>query len=395
MAESIWQPESCPPGREYLLGKDLYIKYDNEEEAISQIVEHLRTFVHAEPAVQLNLFTPLSNSERTILAIPFHSDDDAILRNFARMMYQTLIGFYLSAESKTSHFGIANLTLEGNPTSLLRREMEKLLLYIQIRPDIAGRLLHNVSITGKYEVPKPGDVFLSETVRKGMNIQVGYRLLTSGENINCTRIFIPLQTGQEIIEHVYYNLERILHQNFITYDETGDNYLKITETLVFKELEAVLKRAQKKEITRKKILNNLQFNTVFTEESKSGQVLANDKLYDLLNQIQDKKLESIRDQSINLYTTYLSQFKGASESREVTAKFVGTNQKREILGKEKSREVAQSERGKPVAPSPGNFTNTGRLVRRVSSKVPLPKMRGIRVPPKRVKATTGREKAPV
>ncbi len=93
MSDSIWQQESCSPGRSYMLGKDPYIKYDDEEAIVSRIVEGLREFVHAEPAVRLTVDTHLSNAERAVLAIPFESDQEVILYNFAHIVYQSLMGY--------------------------------------------------------------------------------------------------------------------------------------------------------------------------------------------------------------------------------------------------------------------------------------------------------------
>ena len=159
MTETIWQRETCSPGREYMLGSDPYVKYDDKQEIIAKLTNNLKDFILAEPAVRITLDAPTVNPGRTILAIPFESDQEKILVNFANIIYQTLIGYYISAEPKSSHFGIANGILEGTTTSLLRREMEKLIEQFQNRSDIAGRLLNDVHITGKYQVPEP-DIFL-------------------------------------------------------------------------------------------------------------------------------------------------------------------------------------------------------------------------------------------
>ncbi|NQU62996.1 MAG: hypothetical protein HQ517_01740, partial [SAR324 cluster bacterium] len=126
--------------------------------------------------------------------------------------------------------------------------------------------------------------------------------------INYTKVFLPIEAGQEIIDMVYYNLEQILHHNFITYDETGDRYLAINETLIFKDLEATLKRSKSKELTRNKILNNLQFNTIEKREiAPELEMLSGDKLHDLLNQIQDTKLQKATEQSREMYGSYLQE----------------------------------------------------------------------------------------
>ena len=307
MSESIWQHESCSPGRDYMLGKDPYIRYDDEKAIVSGIVEGLREFIHAEPAVRLTLDTSLSNPERAILAVPFESDQEVILSNLAHIIYQSLIGYYISAVPKTSHYGISNLLLEGNYNSLLKREIEKLISQFQSRSDMAGRLLRNVGLVGKYPVQKPGKTFLSETIKNGLDIHVGYRVYATGKNVNCSQIFIPLQAGHELIDLIYYNIERILHHGFVTYDETGDYYLNITETLVFRDLAELLKRSKDKELTRNKILNNLQFNTIIKTDPDSTAIpRIGDRLYDVLNHIQDTKLREATDRSRDLYVASLT-----------------------------------------------------------------------------------------
>jgi len=288
-----------------MLGTDPYIKYDDPEIIISHIVEGLKEFIHAEPAVRITLDSPLANAARLIISVPFESDEDLIIRNFAGVIHQALIGYYISAEPQTSHFGISNLLIEGNFNSLLRREMEKLINQFQTRNDMAGRLIQNVQLVGTMQVPTPGTTYLTDTLKRGLDIHVGYRVYAMGENVNYTKIFLPLETGKEIIEFIYYNLEQILQQNFVTYDESGDTYLNITETLVFRELERVLDRAKSKELTRKKIINNLQFNTMLLDSPEEvDTALIGDKVYDYLNHIQDKKLQESTERSQELYTIH-------------------------------------------------------------------------------------------
>jgi hypothetical protein len=306
MTESIWHKEECGPGRHYMLGGDPYVKYDDQETITASIVEGLRKFIHAEPAVRLTLDSPKCDSERANLAIPFESDHEIILNNFAKMIYQSLIGYYISAPTKTSHFGITNLLLEGEHNSLLRREMEKLISQFQTRNDMAGRLLQNITLVGKHAVPKPGDTYLMETIKQGLDIHVGYRIFSTGENVNCSQIFLPIQAGSEIIDQIYYNIERILHHSFVAYDETGDGYLKVTDNLIFKDLAQLLQRAKTKELTRNKILNNLQFDTVTKRDvEEAPKMLLGDRLYDVLNHIQDTKLKEATDRSRDLYTACL------------------------------------------------------------------------------------------
>ena len=80
-------------------------KFDDQETIIAAIKENLRKFLNIETAVRLTLDTELSNPERTIIAVPFQSDDEQILSNFAQLLYQSILGYYISAEPRSSHFG--------------------------------------------------------------------------------------------------------------------------------------------------------------------------------------------------------------------------------------------------------------------------------------------------
>lgn len=402
MNESMWQRETCGTGRKYILGSDPYVKYDDQEAIISTIVKGLKEFIHAKPAIRLTLDSELCNPERVILAIPFELDQESILNNFANIIYQSLMGYYFSAENQTSHFGIANLLIEGNFNSLLKREMEKLIRHSENRYDMAGRLLQNTEMVTKFPVPEAGKTYLSETIKKGMDIHVGYRIYASGANVNYAKIFLPLESGSEIIDYVYYNLEQILHHNFVSYDETGDKYLSLTETLIFKELEGILIRAKSKEFTRNKILNNLQLNTVLLREPALDQEYpCKDEIYDLLNHIQDPKLKKASFHSRGMYTAFMQETSNiiqniseeGSEDKKSSMR-AGRNQitsARTGLGLSQRTDQNGSVNGSQRTASPQARSEASPAARRTESRqrprvqVPAPPEENLRVPPPRQK----------
>ncbi|MDT8445287.1 MAG: hypothetical protein RRB13_00155 [bacterium] len=307
MSDCAWHVESCGTGRQYMLGSEAAeIRFSDEEAVIDQIEANIRPFLFAEPAIRLVLDTPLANPERVVLSIPCLSDENKIIRNFAKSIYTSIMGYYYSADPKSSHFGIANTILSGQGNSLLMREMERHFAQGQTRPDMAARVLDGVVLSTENQVPTPGRNYLDETLAKGLNIYVGYRIHAQGETINHAQMFLPLDSGQEIIDLVYYNLEQILNQNFLAYDESGSQYLEINESLVFKELGSILERSRLKENTRKKILNNIQFNTVFTKDPRKaiGEQVG-DSLYDALNKVQDERLKAATEVSSSLYAAVM------------------------------------------------------------------------------------------
>ncbi len=300
MAETTRTPNNPVPDRKSVPERDEITAYDKKEETIALLTEYLRSILQIEPAVQLSLVTPLCNAERSILAIPFELDRDSVLRGFAQELCQRLSVFRFPIDPKTSLPASADPTLEDRAVSVLRRETEELLLFFRSWPDTPGEHFKNVPITGRYEVPKPGKGVLSKTIRKGLDIRVGYRIVSRGGDTNRFCLFFPLKTGKKIIDYVYYNIANILHHNFIAYDESSDSYLTITEPLVFKEIETLLRRSKKKEVTRRRMLDGLQYNTMFASKPQIDPVSAHDSLYDPINQIQN---ESMVERSVALHAT--------------------------------------------------------------------------------------------
>jgi hypothetical protein len=413
MSETTWHRDSCGPGRAYMLGKEPHIKYDDPAAIVASIVEGLRPYLNIETAVRLTLDGSLTNAERIIMAIPFEADHDGLLNNFAQVIYHSLMGYYVSADPRTAHFGIANLLIEGNANSLLRREIEKTIQQFHYRPDMAGRLIRNIEFSSPAPVPPSGDLYLAETIRKGLDIHVGYRVFAAGEDINYAMLFIPLPTGQEIIDLIYYNLEQILLHNFIAYDETGDRYLTLSETLVFKELEALLQRARSKTVTRHKILQNLQFDVIqkaITEETSLK--LIGDRLYDFLNNIQDVKCQQASERSRDLLAAYLTE--KIRVVREKTGDVVDTagqtlsdNQAPAVPPLKRTREqlpprpgTAPAVKSPPPTARPAPDATTGQRRLRPGTEVPAPPEEKRRVPGSRLEATAegksrSAEKTPV
>jgi len=305
MSTTLWHTENCGDGRQYMLGHETAeVKYPDQAAIIQKIEEGIRPHLFAEPAIRLTLDAEAADPERVILSIPCDSDQDLIIQNFAQSIYTSIMGYYASAEPRTSHFGISHSILDGQFNSLLRREIERHFSQIQSRPEMAARVLEGVGIQAQVPNINKEQNQLSETLSKGLNIYVGYRIHAFGELINNAQMFVPMQGGEEIIELVYSNIEQLISQNFLSYDESGDKYLEISDTLIFKELASILQRSRLKENTRKKILNHLGGNQFFlsTDQPQEGSVHG-DSLYDTLNNVQEVKLQAAALASSKLYAS--------------------------------------------------------------------------------------------
>ena len=304
MGASPWHRESCSDGRNYMLAANVYTRYEDEKAIIGQTKGLLPKYLMVETAIRITLDTPLANPEKVTIAIPFEPPSDALLDNIASLMTKSMVGYYLSADPRSTHYGMSNLVMEGNDNSLVRRELEKLLNKFETREDIAGRCLKNIRFVATNAPEKVGENSFFDTVNEGMDIHIGYRLSTVGKNVENKTSFLPISAGKEIIDQVYYNLEQVLHHNFATYDENADGALKITDTLIFKEIAAIINRAKNKTNTRKKLLNNVQFTTVFTEDPKLlyGS-LAGDHIYDPLNRVYEETIKEASDRSRELFVS--------------------------------------------------------------------------------------------
>lgn len=306
MQKSEWHRQIAGPGRQYMMPRYVYSKYDDAENIVQRIDEMLREFIHIEPAIRIIVDSPYAESERVMLAIPYESHYDEVIHRLAEMVYQSLIGYYFNADPKTNHFGISNYVLEGNFNSLLVRELEKFMTQFQRREDIAGRAVRDIEMVYESETAA-GENFLKEVLIDGLDITLGFRMTIFGRQVHSNTIFIPIDVGLSVIDQVYYNLEQVIMQNFATYDEQNDtDYLKMSNTLIYKEVVSLLKRSKNKEVTRKKLLNDLKFPTSLTDDMSHlyGRLIG-DTLYDTLNHVNEDRVRAARDRSRDLYNAFM------------------------------------------------------------------------------------------
>ncbi|HUJ76551.1 MAG TPA: hypothetical protein VL359_16940, partial [bacterium] len=143
------------------------------------------------------------------------------------------------------------------------------------------------------------------SVQDLLRVELGVRVYTHGEGVHRMDLFLPYgnKTG-EAIDRIYYNIEHIIHQNLVAYDELHDHYLPVSTELVVRELEGVLVRARQKSNTRKKIINGLKFHTVLLQDpSLIYHVSLADMYYDKLNRID--LWEEASQRSRELFSTAL------------------------------------------------------------------------------------------
>ncbi|MDH4225763.1 MAG: hypothetical protein OEW12_08970 [Deltaproteobacteria bacterium] len=285
MSNTQWELEARGPGRLYQLPKDMFIRYDETEPIVEAILAQLKGFIQLESSVRLVLDSPYVTPAQAIIAVPFEGEDDTIFRNLAAIVYQQLWGYYLSADPKATHHGLTNLVFEGSVTNLIRREAEKFLTQMASRHDMAGRMMRGYRMACETS-PFNRDVYLKQVVSQSLNIHLGVRMYTHGLGVNRVNAFLPIAEGGEAVDRIYYNLEHIIHQNFVSYDELHDRYLPVGEELILREVETVLDRARKKHNTRLKLINGLKLHTVMLEDpSMAHNRSLADLYYDKINRI--------------------------------------------------------------------------------------------------------------
>ncbi|MDH5750998.1 MAG: hypothetical protein OEZ59_01095 [Deltaproteobacteria bacterium] len=285
MTEHSFHTSPKSPGRLYQCPDDLLVKYGELQPIIEAMRPNLKQFLIVESAVRLHLDGPGSNPVTTVISVPFEGDNDRIYDNLGLMIFQQLWGYYLSTDPRATHHGLTNLVFDGYQTSLVRRETEKFLRLIAKRNDLGGRMLMDYHMACEME-PFSRDTYFGDAISKFLDIHLGVRLYTYGEGVNPTRLFLPISAGKEALERIYYNLEHIIHQNMVAYDELHDHYLPVSEELLNRELEATLRRARLKGNTRKKIIDGLKLNSVLLEDpTMVHHISLADIYYDKLNRI--------------------------------------------------------------------------------------------------------------
>ncbi|MDH4120161.1 MAG: hypothetical protein OEV94_00430 [Deltaproteobacteria bacterium] len=317
MRPSTWELEQRGAGRTYQLPKDLVIKYEDRTPILEFIMPQLKDFVKLESSVRLVLDSPYVNGNVTTIAVPFEGEDDTIYRNLALMVAEQLWGYYLSADPQGTHHGLSNLVFDGGVTNLIRRETEKFLTMIRTRNDMAARLMNGYTMaceTDSFEK----DVFLKHVVKDSLNIHLGVRMYTYGLGVNRVTSFLPIADGGDAVDRVYYNLEHIIHQNLVAYDELHPHALPVSEELILRELESVLDRARSKQNTRLKVINGLKLHTVLLDDASAIQSKdAADMYYDKIYRVD--LMEEASQRSRDMFATSLIR------STEITQDALGKN----------------------------------------------------------------------
>jgi hypothetical protein len=292
------------PGRFYYCPPDLILKYSEVNEFVQRIAGNLKNFLQLESAVRLMTDSELTNATTTVITVPFSGDNDRIYFNLARLIYDQLWAYYISADPKGTHHGLTNLVMEGNETSLVRREVEKLLQLLTYRTDLAARVMLGYRMDCEIP-PLNRDSYMRETVQNNMDVELGVRMFTYGEGVNRLTVFVPYgEKTDAAIDRIYYNIEHIIHQNLVAYDELHDHYLPVSTELVLRELEATLVRARQKGNTRKKIINGLKLHAVMLPDASDIYSLSlADLYYDKINRID--LLEEAAQRSRELFSTAL------------------------------------------------------------------------------------------
>jgi len=303
MTETAWHLPQHGPGRFYQFARDLKPRYEDLQALHDIIANQLKTFIKLECSVRLTLDGERVNAGQTVITVPFQGDDDSIYHGIATLIRDQLWGYYLSADPRGTHHGLTNLVFDGNITNLIRREGEKFLQLLTYRNDLAGRVLKGYRMACDMP-PFTRDVYMKDVVQKNLDIHLGVRMYNHGEGVNRVTIFLPIMAGDAAIDRIYYNIEHIIHQNFVAYDELHDRYLPVSEELILRELEATLDRARRKGNTRKKIINALKFHTVLMEDpNQIHHVSLADLYYDKINRID--LLEETAQRSRDMFASAL------------------------------------------------------------------------------------------
>lgn len=346
-----WNVAHRGPGRLYQQPKDLVVneKFDEADVYIQTIAENLKGFLKLETTVRFLLDAPYVHPTVAVIAVPFEGDDHTIYTNLGTLIYQQLWGYYLAADPKSTHHGLTTLVLEGHENSMIRRETEKFMTLITSRNELGGRAMRNYRMACEMP-PFNRDVYLKQATNKFMDIHLGVRMYTYGEGVERKTVFMPIDGGTEAIDRIYYNLEHIIHQNLVTYDEVHDHYLPVSEELLARELESLLNRATKKGNTRAKLINGLKLHTVMLEDaSMINHVSLADFYYDKLNRVD--LLEEAAQRSREMFSTALIR------STEITGA-AGVNvdelkmEERVYIERPAMREQATVQATAPAAPAP-------------------------------------------
>ena len=265
-------------------------------EAIETVIERcLQIEINARLTLDYQHIAPF----RTFLTIPYDPDQNTIISNLARLLELTITPYIAKARPGDVLFDVKKTLHSSYFEQLVKSEIKKAFNLIEVRKDLAGRVLSQVAPIKEIQTSTPQLAQFIDTIQKGLDIHLGFKLFFQGNEFINQQLYLPVSGGNSIIGQIYTNIEKILIQNFSVFDEMSDRRIPITEGLIFKELLGVLTRISKKPKTRKKILkniDNLQDIELFeTVSEKEDLVLTKETTTSLIN---DDKLDSAAEEEI-------------------------------------------------------------------------------------------------
>ena len=212
-------------------------------EAIEAVVEScLQIEINARLTLDYQQIAPY----RTFLIIPQEPDKNVIISNLARLLELTITPYISKARPGDVLFDVKKALGSNYFDQLVKAEIKKAFKLIEVRKDLAGRILNHTTPIKEIQSSTPQLAQFLDTIQKGMDIHLGFKLFFQGNDFINHQLFLPVSTGSSIISQIYTNIEKVLIQNFAVFDEMGDRRIPITEGLIFKELLGVLIRISKK-----------------------------------------------------------------------------------------------------------------------------------------------------
>ena len=227
----------------------------------TELVEAIEAIVESCLQIEINARLTLDYKQvapyRTFLIIPQLPDKNTIISNLARLLELTITPYISKARPGDVLFDVKKALNSNYFDQLVKTEIKKAFKLIEVRKDLAGRVLNHTAPIKEIKTDTPQLAQFLDTIRKGLDIHLGFKLFFQGNDFINHQLFLPVSIGSSIISQIYTNIEKVLVQNFTVFDEMGDTRIPITEGLIFKELLSVLIRISKKPKTHKKILKNI------------------------------------------------------------------------------------------------------------------------------------------
>ena len=169
----------------------------------SELIETIETIING--CLQINICARLTFDSKLIapyrvfLTIPQEPEKKTIISNLVTLLELTITPYISKARPGDVLFNAKTAIRSPYFEHLVKAETNKAFKMIEVRKDLAGRILNRFEPVREIENPAPQLTQFLDTIQKVLDIHLGFKLFFQGNDFIDNQLFLPVISGNSIV----------------------------------------------------------------------------------------------------------------------------------------------------------------------------------------------------